>query len=138
MPFEHRLVAAPLCGDAAGWRRPRPADAALVVVAAGEARRTPAGRAPTSGSTTTRSGRRQLARLLDLSDLYFGAPQDVEPLDGGLAEEVGARLARLGYEGSLVERWAPGPAPRTTRCGHRRGDRRRPAGAARGHARLTD
>jgi len=36
-------------------------------------------------------------RLLDLFDLYFGQPQDVQPLTGELAQEVSARLASLGH-----------------------------------------
>lgn len=40
---------------------------------------------------------RELARLQDLSDLYFGHPEDVTPLTGALADEVRARLAAAGY-----------------------------------------
>jgi len=45
----------------------------------------------------------ELARLLDLNDLYFGGPEDVEPLHGALAAEVRERLARLGFTGAPDE-----------------------------------
>ena len=102
MPFEHRLVAALLAGDAAGGDARGRQSAALVVVAAGEGYDASGVRADLRIDDHPQAPQ-ELARLLDLSDLYFGAPQDVEPLDGELAEEVGARLARLGYEGSLVD-----------------------------------
>jgi uncharacterized Ntn-hydrolase superfamily protein len=38
----------------------------------------------------------ELARLLDLHDLYFGAAETVLPLEGPLADEVGRHLAALG------------------------------------------
>jgi uncharacterized Ntn-hydrolase superfamily protein len=40
----------------------------------------------------------ELARLLTMNDLLFGRPEQVQPLTGALAEEVAARLARLGHE----------------------------------------
>lgn len=46
----------------------------------------------------------ELARLLDLYDLYFGKPESVLPLEGTLAEEVAAALAALGYP--TLEAWA--------------------------------
>ena len=45
---------------------------------------------------------RELARLLRLNDLMFGAPEDVQPLVGELASEVGSRLAGLGYDGAVA------------------------------------
>lgn len=39
----------------------------------------------------------ELARLLDQWEMFFGRPEDVEPLDGALADEVRGRLAQLGY-----------------------------------------
>ncbi|QGN59027.1 DUF1028 domain-containing protein [Nostocoides sp. HKS02] len=45
---------------------------------------------------------RELARLLRLNDLMFGAPEQVQPLVGVLASEVGARLAGLGYDDGAV------------------------------------
>jgi uncharacterized Ntn-hydrolase superfamily protein len=43
-----------------------------------------------------RDATRELARLLDLHDLYFGSPGTVLPLEGALADEVRQRLAVLG------------------------------------------
>ena len=40
----------------------------------------------------------ELARLLDLNDLYFGPPSNVMPLEGPLGEEVRERLSKLGRE----------------------------------------
>jgi uncharacterized Ntn-hydrolase superfamily protein len=39
----------------------------------------------------------ELGRLLDEWELYFGKPEDVQPLTGILGEEVADRLARLGH-----------------------------------------
>ena len=54
----------------------------------------------------------ELARLLSQWELYFGRPEDVQPLEGPLADEVSDRLARLGHgsadggvEAALAE-WA--------------------------------
>lgn len=48
----------------------------------------------------------ELARLLDLHDLYFGKPDPdaLLPLTGELLDEVQDRLARLGYE--TLDAWA--------------------------------
>ena len=43
----------------------------------------------------------ELARLVELNDLYFGSPEDVQPLQGPLADEVRERLGKLGYRGEL-------------------------------------
>ena len=39
----------------------------------------------------------ELGRLLSEWEMYFGSPEDVQPLEGELAEEVRARLAAEGY-----------------------------------------
>jgi uncharacterized Ntn-hydrolase superfamily protein len=39
----------------------------------------------------------ELGRLLSEWEMYFGRPEDVQPLKGGLADEVRARLASAGY-----------------------------------------
>ncbi|WP_275263272.1 putative peptidoglycan binding domain-containing protein, partial [Segeticoccus rhizosphaerae] len=39
----------------------------------------------------------ELARLVDLSELYFGTATNVLPLEGPLAEEVRVRLEALGH-----------------------------------------
>ena len=40
----------------------------------------------------------ELARLLDLNDLYFGPPSNVMPLAGPLGDEVRKRLSSLGRD----------------------------------------
>jgi uncharacterized Ntn-hydrolase superfamily protein len=45
----------------------------------------------------------ELARLLRLNDLMFGAPEQVEPLVGPVADEVRSRLASLGHHGDLAD-----------------------------------
>ncbi len=45
---------------------------------------------------------RELARLVDLHDLVFGAPEDVVPLTGALGEEVRGLLASLGFTGEVL------------------------------------
>lgn len=46
----------------------------------------------------------ELARLLDLDELYAGPAQDVAPLTGALAQEVAGLLGRLGHhEGPLEQ-----------------------------------
>ena len=46
---------------------------------------------------------RELARLHDLSTLLFGGPEDVEPLEGALRDEVAGLLAALGRRDQDVE-----------------------------------
>ncbi|MEP6798440.1 MAG: DUF1028 domain-containing protein [Lapillicoccus sp.] len=102
MPFDRRLLAALLAGDAAGGDSRGRQGAALVVHAPGagydgggilvDLRADDHPRAP-----------QELARLLDLQDLYFGTPQDVQPLTGDLGEEVTRRLAALGHTGPDVD-----------------------------------
>ncbi|HET7799623.1 MAG TPA: DUF1028 domain-containing protein [Humibacillus xanthopallidus] len=41
----------------------------------------------------------ELGRLLAEWEMYFGKPEDVQPLEGELAAEVRSRLARLGFSG---------------------------------------
>jgi uncharacterized Ntn-hydrolase superfamily protein len=41
----------------------------------------------------------ELGRLLAEWEMYFGTPEDVQPLAGELADEVRSRLARLGFVG---------------------------------------
>ena len=45
----------------------------------------------------------ELARLLDLNDLYFSGPEDVVPLEGEVADEVAGRLSTLGYDAAPVD-----------------------------------
>jgi uncharacterized Ntn-hydrolase superfamily protein len=98
-PLARRVLAALAAGDAAGGdRRGRQAAAILVV--------TPGG--GYGGGSDVLVDLRvddhpapvvELARLLDLHDLYFGRPDpaDCLPLEGALAAEVRSRLAATGF-----------------------------------------
>jgi uncharacterized Ntn-hydrolase superfamily protein len=104
-PLARRLSAALAAGDAAGGDRRGRQSAALLVV-------TPDG-GYGGGSDVLVDLRiddhedplAELARLLELHDLYFGKPdpQTLMSLDGALADEVRDRLARLGHDGEDLE-----------------------------------
>jgi uncharacterized Ntn-hydrolase superfamily protein len=98
-PFVRRLVAALRAGDAAGGDRRGRQSAALLVVAKGEGY---------GGTSDVLVDLRvddhpdpvtELARLLDLHDLYFGRPDPAALLDltGALADEVRRRLVAAGH-----------------------------------------
>ena len=101
MPLARRLLAALLAGDAAGGDSRGRQGAALYVVE-------PGGGYDECGVLVDLrvddhpQAPQELARLLELNDLYFGGPEDVEPLQGALAQEVGRRLAQLGHHGADV------------------------------------
>ena len=104
-PLARRLYAALAAGDEAGGDRRGRQSAALLVV-------TPDG-GYGGGSDVLVDLRiddhedplAELARLLDLHDLYFGKPdpETLMPLDGVLVDEVRDRLARLGHDGEDLE-----------------------------------
>jgi uncharacterized Ntn-hydrolase superfamily protein len=104
--LSRRLLAALTAGDAAGGDRRGRQSAALLVV-------TPGG-GYGGGSDVLVDLRAddheapvaELARLLDLHELYFGRPdpQTLLPLDGPLAEEVAGHVAQLGFPG--LDDWA--------------------------------
>ncbi len=102
-PFTRRLVTALLAGDAAGGDRRGRQSAALYAVRAG------AGYDASGVLADLRvddhaEAPAELARLVDLAELYFGGPEDVQPLAGPLADEVRTRLASLGrHRASLAE-----------------------------------
>lgn len=114
LPLQRRLLAALLAGDAAGGDRRGRQSAALYVVERNAGYdgngivvdlRVDEHPAPAS----------ELARLLDLNDLYFGSPQDVQPLNGALGAEVSDRLRRLGHIGEVqaaLTEWAGIEKPR--------------------------
>lgn len=95
-PLTDRLCAALLAGDAAGGDSRGRQGAALYAVQPG---------AGYDGYGVLADVRvddhpeapQELARLVRMNDLLFGAPDDVQPLVGQLADEVATRLARLGY-----------------------------------------
>jgi uncharacterized Ntn-hydrolase superfamily protein len=102
LPLERRLIAAVLAGDAAGGDSRGRESAALVVVAPGDGYDDSGVRVDLRVDEHP-DAPRELARLLDLNALYFGSPEDVQPLVGDLADEVAQRLSRLGYDGSPSE-----------------------------------
>jgi uncharacterized Ntn-hydrolase superfamily protein len=99
-PFARRLLEAVRAGDAAGGDRRGRQSAALRVWRAG---------ASYGGGTDVAVDLRvddhadpvgELGRLLGLQELYFGRPDPATllPLEGELAERVGAALAAVGYD----------------------------------------
>jgi uncharacterized Ntn-hydrolase superfamily protein len=96
LPLVDRLLAALLAGDAAGGDARGRQGAALYAVEPS------AGYDQCGVLADVRvddhpAAPQELARLVRLNDLMFGTPTDVQPLEGELAEEVGARLASIGY-----------------------------------------
>ena len=98
-----RLYAALLAGDAAGGDRRGRQSAALFVVSPGGGY---------GGGSDVLIDLRvddhpapciELARLLELHELYFGATVESHPLEGDLAVEVQSLLERLGYP--TLESW---------------------------------
>ncbi len=101
LPLAQRLVTALQAGDAAGGDRRGRQSAAVLVV-------TPGG--GYGGGSDVQVDLRvddaaeplpELQRLLALHALYFGRPrpEDLRPLDGGLAEEVDSLLRAAGHDG---------------------------------------
>ena len=102
MPLDRRLLAALLAGYAAGGDSRGRQGAALVVHAPG-AGYDAGGILVDLRVDDHPQAPQELARLLDLHDLYFDEPQDVQPLTGDLAAEVTRRLAALGHIGNDVD-----------------------------------
>jgi uncharacterized Ntn-hydrolase superfamily protein len=105
-PLAKRLLAALAAGDSAGGDRRGRQSAAILVV-------TPGG--GYGGGSDVQVDLRvddhatpipELARLLDLHDLYFGQvdPSSALPLEGDLATEVRAKLAALGHDDGDLDR----------------------------------
>ena len=100
-PLPRRLLAALLAGDAHGGDRRGRQSAALYAVQAGSGY---------DGSGVLVDLRvddhpdaaTELARLNDLSELYFGGAEDVQPLAGELAAEVRGLLDQAGVVGGSV------------------------------------
>ena len=101
-PLDHRLIATVLAGDAAGGDSRGRQSAAILALAPG---------AGYDGCGVLADLRvddhpdapRELARLHDLSTLLFGGPEDVEPLEGALRDEVAGLLDAVGRGGPDVE-----------------------------------
>lgn len=104
-PLARRLLAGLVAGDDAGGDKRGRQSAALYVV-------TPGG-GYDGGNDVLVDLRvddhpapvQELARLLDLHDLYFGKPDPDEllPLEGDLADELRTALARLGHTGDDLD-----------------------------------
>ena len=101
LPFPTRLVHAVLAGDRAGGDRRGRQSAALYAVQTGTGYDASGVLADLRVDDHPEAPQ-ELARLLDLNELYFGGPTNVLPLEGGLLEEVTERLARLGRTQSDV------------------------------------
>ena len=100
-PLPRRLLAALLAGDAAGGDRRGRQSAALYAVQPGTGYDECGVLADLRVDDHAEAPAR-LGGLLDLSELYFGAPEDVQPLVGDVAAEVHDRLRSLGYQASSV------------------------------------
>jgi uncharacterized Ntn-hydrolase superfamily protein len=95
-PFARRLLGALAAGDAAGGDARGRQSAALYAVSPG------AGYDASGVLADLRVDDHadpvaELLRMQDEWELVFGRPEDVQPLTGALADEVRARLARLGH-----------------------------------------
>ena len=103
-----RLIAALLAGDTAGGDSRGRQGAALYAVQPG-AGYDHCGVLADLRVDDHADAPQELARLLRMNDLIFGAPEDVRPLEGALADEVAVRLSLLGYSGetsSALTAWA--------------------------------
>jgi uncharacterized Ntn-hydrolase superfamily protein len=95
LPLAARLMQALVAGDQAGGDKRGRQSAALYVVAPG-AGYDHCGILADLRVDDHREATGELARLLDLHDLYFGSPGKVLPLEGPLADEVRQHLMTLG------------------------------------------
>lgn len=109
--FPQRLLAALAAGDAAGGDSRGRQSAAVFAVEPG-AGYDRSGVAADLRVDDHADPVTELARLLDEWELFFGRPEDVQPLEDALADEVAERLGRLGHpvdasgvEGALAA-WA--------------------------------
>ncbi|TCC44011.1 DUF1028 domain-containing protein [Kribbella capetownensis] len=108
-PFERRLLATLTAGDQAGGDRRGRQSAALRVWREGAAYGGVLDIAIDLRVDDHQAPVDELARLLDLHDLYFGKPDPASllPLEGELATEVAALLEKLGYTmTNALETWA--------------------------------
>ena len=105
-PLARRLLEALAAGDAAGGDRRGRQGAALRVWKAGAAYGGVLDMAVDLRVDDHRDPVGELARLLDLHELYFGRPDPATllPLEGALAAQVAASLERLGYPTGEGER----------------------------------
>lgn len=104
-PLAARLLAALTAGDAAGGDRRGRQSAALYVVSPGGGYEGGGDVLVDLRSDDSPTPVAELARLLDLNELYFGRadPAALLPLDGEVGEEVRTRLAALGRRGDDLD-----------------------------------
>lgn len=102
-PMQRRLIAALLAGDDAGGDSRGRQSAALVVVGPYGGYDPEAGTVADLRVDDHPEAPQELARISALHELYFGRPEDVQPLTGELREEVAGHLATLGHTGDLEE-----------------------------------
>ncbi len=95
--FPQRLVAALAAGDAAGGDS-RGRQSAAVHALEPEAGYDRCGVSADLRVDDHTDPVGELGRLLAEWELYFGRPEDVQPLEGSLADEVAERLSRLGHD----------------------------------------
>jgi len=109
LPLAPRLMQALLAGDRAGGDKRGRQSAALYAVAP-DAGYDHCGVLADLRVDDHPDATQELARLLDLHDLYFGPPGTVLPLEGPLADEVRRHLTVLGRSQSdlrdALEDWA--------------------------------
>ena len=100
LPLARRLLTALAAGDEAGGDRRGRQSAALLVVTEGGGYAGGSDVLVDLRSDDSPAPVGELARLLDLHDLYFGRPDpaDLAPLEGALADEVDGLLRRLGHD----------------------------------------
>src|SRR6478735_272623 len=94
-PFDDRLIATVLAGDAAGGDSRGRQSAAILALAPGGGDDGCGGRADLRVDAHP-DAPVELARLHHLSTLLFGGPEDVEPLQGALRDEVATLLTAVG------------------------------------------
>ncbi len=96
-PFAQRLLAALVAGDAAGGDSRGRQSAALYAVEPGSGYDGCGVLADLRVDDDTEPIP-ELGRLLGEWEMYFGRPEDVQPLEGALGDEVRDRLAGAGFE----------------------------------------
>ncbi len=121
-PFARRLLAALAAGDAAGGDRRGRQSAALLVVRDGAGHGGGDDVAVDLRVDDHHAPVTELARLLDLNDLYLTAPDDTDkvPLDDALLDELAVRAVEAGHEHlrawvaseNVENRVAPGLRPK--------------------------
>ncbi|NHN54732.1 DUF1028 domain-containing protein [Calidifontibacter sp. DB0510] len=101
-PLPRRMIAALLAGDAAGGDK-RGRQSAAVYAVAPDAGYDHSGVLADLRVDDHPQAPTELARLLDQQELYFGGPEDVQPLTGELRDEVVDLLRRNGFDSGKLD-----------------------------------